>query len=170
MLEYVPYMGSYGKLGFPRWRYWYCLPANAGDARDLGSVPVLGRPIRVGSGHWLWYSCLKNSVDRGALWATVHWVTESWTQLSTHTHHWNPKHAKVFPIPSRCFLLPKTRKGEHLSRESQVTKFSSPVSTLLKSWVPILEETSSWKGVFSNYILITSYTNLYQNFLDWQAE
>ena len=95
-------------------------------------------------------------------------VGHNWAH--THTHHWNSKHAKVFPIPSRCFLLPKTRKGKHLSKESQVTKFSSPVSTLLKSWVPILEETSSWKGVFSNYILITSYTNLYQNFLDWQAE
>ena len=51
----------------------------------------------------------------------------------THTHPWNPKNADVFPIPSRCFLLPKTRKGEHLSRESQVTKFSSPASTPFKS-------------------------------------
>ena len=51
----------------------------------------------------------------------------------THTHPWNPKNADVFPIPSRCFLLPKTRKGEHLSRELQVTKFSSPASTPFKS-------------------------------------
>ena len=108
----------------------------------------------------------ENSVDREALWATVHRVTKSWTRLSRHTHRWNPQHAKVFPMPSRRFLLPKTRQGEHLSRESQVAKFSSPVSTPFKIWVPILEETSSWKSVFSYYILITSYTNLYQNFLD----
>lgn len=37
---------------------------------------------------------------------------------------------------------------------------------LLKSSVSILEETNSWKGMFSYYILKTSYTNLYQHFLD----
>ena len=31
------------------------------------------------------YSCLENSTDRGAWWATVHGVTKSWTQLSDLT-------------------------------------------------------------------------------------
>ena len=39
-----------------------------------------------GNGNQLQYSCLENSMDRGAWWATVHKVTKSWTQLSTHTH------------------------------------------------------------------------------------
>ena len=35
-----------------------------------------------GNGNPLQYSCLKNSMDRGAWWATVHGVTKSQTQLS----------------------------------------------------------------------------------------
>ena len=40
--------------------------ANAGDARDLSSVPGLGRSLGVGSDNPLQYSCLENSMDRGA--------------------------------------------------------------------------------------------------------
>jgi len=47
-------------------------PANAGDARDLGSVPVSGRSPGEGNGNPLQYSCLKNAMNRGAWWATVH--------------------------------------------------------------------------------------------------
>ena len=36
----------------------------------------------VGNGNPLLYSCLENSLDRGAWWATVHGVTKSWTQLT----------------------------------------------------------------------------------------
>ena len=61
-------------------------PASAGDARDLGSIPGLGRSPGGGNGNPLQYSCLGNRMDRGAWWATVHVVTESRTWLSTHTH------------------------------------------------------------------------------------
>ena len=54
-------------------------PANAGDKV---SVPGLGRSHGEGDGHPLQDSCLENSMDRGAWWATVHGVAESWTQLS----------------------------------------------------------------------------------------
>ena len=43
----------------------------------LGSIPGLGRSPRKGSGNPLQYSCLENSMDRGAWWATVHEVTKS---------------------------------------------------------------------------------------------
>jgi len=52
------------------------LPANAGDVRDMGSIPGLGRPPGVENGNPLQYSCLKNPMDRGAWWATVHGVSE----------------------------------------------------------------------------------------------
>ena len=45
------------------------LPINSGD---LGSVPGLGRSHGGGNGYPLQYSCLENSMDRGATWAIVH--------------------------------------------------------------------------------------------------
>ena len=54
------------------------LPAYAGDSRDVGLI------LGSGNGNLLQYSCLENSMDRGACWATVHGVTKSHTHLSTH--------------------------------------------------------------------------------------
>ena len=45
-------------------------PASAGDIRDLGSIPALGRSPGGGHGYALQYSCLENSVDSGAWCAT----------------------------------------------------------------------------------------------------
>ena len=56
-------------------------PANARNIKDVGSIPGLGRSTGGGHGNPLQYSCLENSIDRGAWWAIVHGVTESWTQL-----------------------------------------------------------------------------------------
>ena len=50
-------------------------PANAGDVRDAGSIPGLGRSPREGNGNPLQYSCLRNPMDRGAWWAIVHGIT-----------------------------------------------------------------------------------------------
>ena len=57
------------------------LPANAGDIRDMHSIP--GSGISPGGGHGtpLQYSCWENPMVRGAWWATVHVVIKSWTQL-----------------------------------------------------------------------------------------
>ena len=63
------------------------LPANAGDIRDTGSVPELGRSPGEGHGNPLQYSCLENPMDRGAWWATVHRVAKSWTQLKRFSMH-----------------------------------------------------------------------------------
>ena len=63
------------------------LPAYAGDTRDEGSMPGLGRSAGTGNGNPLQYSCLENSMDRGAWWATVDGVTHT-ERLSTHTTLW----------------------------------------------------------------------------------
>ena len=42
------------------------LPASVGGARDTGSIPGLGRSPGEGDGYLLQYSCLENSIDRGA--------------------------------------------------------------------------------------------------------
>ena len=65
-------------------------PADAGDKRDMGSIPGSGRSPGGGHGRLLKYSCLENLMDRGAWWATVHSVAKSWTQLkqlSMHAHY-----------------------------------------------------------------------------------
>ena len=54
-------------------------PANAGDVRDVVSIPELGRSPEGGHGNLLQYSCLENPMDRGAWWAKVHRVTKSQT-------------------------------------------------------------------------------------------
>ena len=52
-------------------------PANAGDIRDAGSMPGLGRSTGEGDGNPLQYSCLENPMDSEAWWAMVHWVAKS---------------------------------------------------------------------------------------------
>ena len=53
------------------------LPANAGDVRVVSSIPGSGRSPGGGYGNPLQYSCLENSMDRGAWWATIHRVSKS---------------------------------------------------------------------------------------------
>ena len=65
--------------GFPGGSVVKNLPANAGDARDMGSIPGLGRSSAGGNGTPLQYSCLGNPTDRGAWWAIVHGVAKSQT-------------------------------------------------------------------------------------------
>ena len=58
------------------------VPVNEGDVRDTGSIPGLGRSPGKGNGNPVQYSCLENSMDRGAWQATVHGAAKSWTRLS----------------------------------------------------------------------------------------
>ena len=51
------------------------LPADAGDARDAGSMPGSGRSSGVGHGIPLQYSCLENPMDRRTWWPEVPRVT-----------------------------------------------------------------------------------------------
>ena len=60
-------------------------PASAGDVRDAGSIPGLGRSPGGGHGNVPQYSSLENPIDRGALKATVHGVAESdTTEVTWH--------------------------------------------------------------------------------------
>ena len=57
------------------------LPASAGDIRDMGLIPRLGRSLGGGCGNPLQYSCLENTTDRGAMRFMVHGTVKSWTRL-----------------------------------------------------------------------------------------
>ena len=52
------------------------------NAGDLCLIPGLGRSPGEGNGYPLKYSCLENSMDRGAWWAPVHGVAKSRTRLN----------------------------------------------------------------------------------------
>ena len=86
--------------------------ANAGDTRDVGSIPGSGRSPGEENGNPLQYSCLENPVDRGASWATVHGVAKRWTRLkrlNTHTQI-----VKDLSLTLFC-LLPKSVQDSPLS-------------------------------------------------------
>ena len=65
------------------------LPANAGDAGHVGSIPESERSPGEGNGNPLQYSCLKNSMDKGAWQAIVHGDAKSQTQLSDYRFHFS---------------------------------------------------------------------------------
>ena len=75
--------------------------ASAYNAGDLGLIPGLGRSSGEGNGNPLQYSCLENSMDQGAWWATVRGVAKSLTRLSNFTSllYFITDHASPF-----CYL------------------------------------------------------------------
>ena len=64
-------------MGFPGGSVVKNQPGNAGDIRDMGSIPGSGRSPGGGHGNPLQYACLENPMDRGAWTATVHGVAKS---------------------------------------------------------------------------------------------
>ena len=74
-------------IGFPGGSLVKNLSDNAEDTRDVGLTPGSGRSPRGGNGNPLRSSCLENSLDRGAWWATLQEVTKS---LSTYWAYISP--------------------------------------------------------------------------------
>ena len=101
------------------------LPANAGDSREASSVLGLERSLEEGNGNPLQYSCLENSMGRGACWATVHGVAESliWLSSWAHTTHiacqlfWKQSCSQLKML---CWLIHNdlTCGGEDIERSS----------------------------------------------------
>ena len=108
------------------------LPANAGDRRDMGSVPGSGRLPGGGHGNPLQYSCLENPMDRGTWRATVHKVAKSWTQLK-----------RLGPgVPMRVVLgSGQRRRGSQLRCAMDCSPSSSSAHGILQAgileWVAI---------------------------------
>ena len=71
-------------MGFPGDSAGKESACNTGDTGHGGSIPRSGKSLGEGNGNPLQYSCLGNSIDRGASWATAHEVANSQTLLSMH--------------------------------------------------------------------------------------
>ena len=96
-----PTLQSWGNSRDILWRNWPVLfqrafqvallvknpPANAGDIREVGSIPGSGGSPGWGHGNPLQYSCLENLMDRGAWWATVQGSAKSQTRLKWFSMH-----------------------------------------------------------------------------------
>ena len=89
---------------------WWLSQQSACNAGDLGSIPGPGRSLGEGNGNPFWYSCLENSMDRGAWRATHPWgrkeldMTEQLTlsnQMKAHRRcQWKCPH--IMQPPSSC--------------------------------------------------------------------
>ena len=69
--------------------WWLSSEESAYNTGDMGLIPGSGRSPGGGHGNPLQYSCLENSIDKGAWWAIVHRVAKSQAylkRLSTHAH------------------------------------------------------------------------------------
>ena len=75
----VIYLAQRGFPGRSDGKEFSCNPG------DLGSILGAGRSPGEGNGYPLQYSCLEDSIDRGAWWVIVHGITKSQTQLSDFT-------------------------------------------------------------------------------------
>ena len=105
----LPSMGSH-RVG----HYWSDLAtATAMRIRDTGSIPGSGRSPGEGNGNPLQYSCLENSMDRGAWQAEVHGVTKSQTQMSKHAHTCASTHSLSRDQPSFLAKMKYTMEGSN---------------------------------------------------------
>ena len=66
------------QVGLPQWLRGKESACNARDTEDLDLIPGSRKSPGGGNGNPLQYSCLENSMDRGAWQAMVHGVANSW--------------------------------------------------------------------------------------------
>ena len=76
---------------------------SACNAGDQSSIPGSGRSTGEENGNPLQYSCLENSVGRGAWWATVHGVTEN--QIPRSNLHFQNILSSEMYFWSLCVIL-----------------------------------------------------------------
>ena len=93
-------------LGLPRWLSGKEPTCQCRRHRRCRFDPWARKMTRGGNGYLFQYSCLKNSMDKGAWWAIVRGIAKSQTQLSdwtctrTHTHADTHSHNFVSKDPS----------------------------------------------------------------------
>ena len=115
------------------------LPDNPGVTGDSGSIPGSGRFPGIGNGHQLQYSCWENPMDRGAWWATVHGVAESWTRLDNCSHMYAQRLAIITSI------IPNWYGSNALCQTSFLSHMGQILHGLRSSW-PLISCLTEWQG------------------------
>ena len=123
---------------------------------DLGSIPGLGRSPGKGKDNPLWYSCLENSMNRGAWQVTVHGISKSQTQLSDFQCHYPKFHrednlSQILHAPNLLeHVLSWKQEGEK-GKMRQGKRKSRSQGTFL-SCLPLFSSTTDC-GMFLAYLL-----------------
>ena len=117
-------------------------PAKAGDIRFTDSISALGRSPRGGHGNPLWYSCLKNPMDRGDWQATVYRAAKSWTLLKWHSMH-TPGSSRASVVAQSLKNSPVMQETwvQTLGRKDPLEKEMTTHSSILAWEIPWTEET-----------------------------
>ena len=106
------------------------------QARDVGSIPGLGRPHGEGNGNPFQYSCLENPIDRGAWQAIVYGVAKSQTDLVTKS-----------PLPTTdrtsFFMAHHLSKSLLKTRNWSFNQFACPRATCQVILIPRENQMSS---------------------------
>ena len=90
-----------------------------------------------GNGNPLQYSCLKNCVDRGAWWAAVHGVAQSWTRLKRLNMNACIGEGNGNPLQYTCLENPRERGTWHAvvcgvtQSQTQLKRLSSSSSSII---------------------------------------
>ena len=111
------------------------------NAGELGSISGLGKSPGEGNGYPLQYSCLENSIDRGAWWATVHGVIKSHRDWVTNTgeasimteetikFYNSVKFTKTSaPWDSQYYKYPWTNMEEEMATDSIILAWRIPLT------------------------------------------
>ena len=119
-------------LGFPR---WLSSKESTCNAEDYDLIPGSGRSPGGVHGNPLQYSCLENSMDRGAWWATVHRVTESYTTESTEhsTHTWHLEH-NIMNICWDACLTTRLSTGPSSDCSEHVPQYLTMPADWMNGW------------------------------------
>ena len=118
---------------------------SACNAEDLGLVPGSGRSPGEGNSNPLQCSCLENSMDRGAWWATVYGIAKSWTQLSDELFHFLIK-PKFLLVESRGRLGNFGRNGSAFLKSGNIFSCFLPRTCIYLYTIPSLF--CSWDLLF----------------------
>ena len=122
-------------LGFPGDSVVKNPLANAGDVGDVGSIPGLGRSPGKENGNPLQYSCLENSMDRTAWWATV-WGDHKESDMTENAH-------------TRYYYSLHTHKNCRRILLHALSAFYGTKITCSNSLATWLEELTHWKRPWS---------------------
>ena len=80
-------------------------PANAGDVRDVGSIPGSGKSSGGGNGNPLQYSYLEDRMDRGTGRATEHRAAKSQIRLKRAQHRNRGGNTRKLLCPAQNELI-----------------------------------------------------------------